>query len=196
MSTRRARTSIISLLVTIVAMIVLPLTAYAAPPAPPGGTAPAPQAAPAFGAPVTVRAWYGLRLRQGPSLTEPVILVLNNGETVYPASGVTWNQGISWSFVRVYRWGRFYDGFCASAYLSSYGGYNPPAPTSGLKVTAPAGLRLRSGPGLNYPTYRIVPYGTVLQSGGATAWANGIQWTKISIDGTYLWAATMYLQAV
>jgi hypothetical protein len=202
MRTTRTRMRILAFVIMIMAMAMLPLGVYAAPPAPTEdtapaeGTAPAPQAMPVFGAPTTVRAWYGLRLREGPGLSEPIILVLRNGETVYPAGEPIWAQGIAWQFVRVYRWGLFYDGFAASSYLANYGGYNPPAATSGLKVIAPAGLRLRAGPGLGYATYRIVPYGTVLQPAGQTAWGNGLQWTKVSINGTTLWAATMYLQAV
>ena len=190
MHTQKTAMRILSLIVMVLAMVVLPLTAHAAPPTS------APKTTPVFGAPTTVRAWYGLRLREGPGLAEPIILTLRNGETVYPAGEPVWNQGISWTFVRVYRWGLFYEGFAASSYLANYGGDNPPAPTTGLKVTATAGLRLRSGPGLGYATYRIVPYGTVLQPAGQTAWGNGLQWTKVSINGTYLWAATMYLQAV
>jgi len=147
------------------------------------------------GTAVTVNAPLGLNLRDGPSLVDPIVLVLYHGETVYIVGGPVWYGGISWTHVGVYRWGGYYDGFCASAYLSNYGGYVPNG-TSGLMVTAGAGLRLRSGPGLWYGIQRIVPYGAVLQPTGSTQWANGLQWSQIAIDGVYLWAASIYLTAV
>ncbi|MCD6518957.1 MAG: hypothetical protein J7M05_03415 [Anaerolineae bacterium] len=176
-------------------MVLLPMLVSAAPPSPGSGSTPVLTAPPTWGAPTRVRAVYGLRLREGPSLAAPVILVLWNGEKVYPGGGPVWNQGISWTYVRVYRWGRYYEGFCASAYLANYGGYSPSG-ESGLKVIAPIGLRLRSGPGLWYPVWRIVPYGTVLQPTGLTQWSGGLQWTQVAIDGIYLWAASMYLTPV
>jgi|YNPNPStandDraft_1061719.scaffolds.fasta_scaffold06975_1 hypothetical protein len=175
-------------------LAVAPLTVWAAEPGS-EGQPPTTTAVPIPGAPTTVRASSGLRLRQGPSLAEPTILILRNGETVYPMAGPVYNQGIAWSFVRVYRWGYYHDGFCAAAYLANYGGYSPTG-EHGLKVIAPNGLRLRYGPGLGYGVARTVPYGTILQPTGITQWAGGIQWTKVAFDGVYLWAASMYLQPV
>lgn len=169
-------------LVFVLAMFAMPVSVQAAPPVP--------------GAPTkVVLAPYGLRLREDPSLAAPVILTLYNGEFVYPLAGPVWNQGISWTFVRVYRWGRYYDGYCASAYLRNYEGYVPTG-EHGLMVTAPAGLRLRSGPGPWYATRRIVPYGTILQPTGASQWGGGILWRQVSINGTWLWAASDYLRPV
>ncbi len=172
----------LALAVAVLAMFMVPMSVQAAPPIP--------------GAPTrVVLAPYGLRLREDPSLAAPVILTLYNGELVYPLAGPVWNQGISWTFVRVYRWGYYYDGYCASAYLGTYGGYVPTG-EHGLMVTAPAGLRLRSGPGLWYPTRRIVPYGAVLQPTGASQWGGGILWKQVSINGVWLWAASTYLRPV
>ena len=166
----------ILLAVALVVCLVLPGIASAAPPI--------------WGAATTVNAPAGLRLRQGPALTDPIVLVLGHGETVYPAS-TTWNQGISWTYVRVYRWGYYYEGYCASAYLASYGGYAPSG-GCGMKVTA-GGLNLRSGPGVGYSVLRIVPYGTVLQPTGATEWGSGLQWTELYLNGATAWGATQYL---
>jgi hypothetical protein len=176
------------LVAMVLALGVLPLAVQA--------DTPAPGAAPVYaGTPTYVMASKGLNLRQDPNLTGRIILGLRNGERVYPMAGPVWAQGISWTFVRVYRGAYHYDGFCATAYLGTYPGYVPTG-EHGLKVTAPAGLRLRSGPGTNYAVYRIVPYGTIVQSTGVTQWAGGLQWSKVRIDGVYLWAASMYLQAV
>jgi len=163
-------------------LLLLPLSAFAAPSASPGPA-------------VYVTAYLGLRLRQSANLASPIILTLQRGEAVYPLAAPVFNQGISWTFVRVYRWGYAYDGYCASAYLSNYPGPTPTGET-GLKVTAAAGLRLRAGPGLGYATRRIVPTGTILQPTGITQWGNGILWTKVRFNGTLLWAAQMYLQPV
>ncbi|MFO7917919.1 MAG: SH3 domain-containing protein [Anaerolineae bacterium] len=182
----------------VLVLLMAPLSVQAAPPVPPSGDGDAPPtvaAPPIEGTPTTVRAAYGLRLREGPSLSDRIILVMRNGETVYPAGGPVWRQGIPWIFVRVRRWGYTYEGFCASNYLANYGG-GVPSGESGVKVVAGAGLRLRSGPGLGYYTRRIVPYGTVLRPTGATRWGSGLQWTQVSVDGVYLWAASKYLVKV
>jgi len=170
------------LVVAVLAMLMVPMSVHAAPPVP--------------GAPTkVVLARYGLRLREDPNLSAPIILPLYNGELVYPLAGPVWNQGISWTFVRVYRWGYYYDGYCASAYLGNYGGYVPSG-EHGVMVTAPAGLRLRSGPASWYATRRIVPYGAILQPTGASQWGGGILWSQVAVNGLYLWCASMYLQTV
>jgi len=171
-----------------------PMATLAAPPisgSTDGGLVGAP---PDAGAPTTVNAPLGLRLREGPNLTDRILLSLRDKETVYPYGSPVWSQGISWTFCRVYRWGMTYEGFCASAYLGNYGGYVSQG-DSGLKVTAGA-LRLRSGAGLAYGIQLIVPYGTVLQDSGATQWADGIQWTRVKLNGSTYWAASSYLTAV
>jgi hypothetical protein len=171
----------ITLLSLVGVMLLLPLSALAAPP-PPGPM-------------VYVTAHLGLRLRQAPNLASPVIMTLSKGQPVHPLDPPVFNQGMSWTHVRVFRWGHVYEGYCATAYLSSYGGPTPTGET-GLKVTAAGGLRLRAGPGLGYATLRIVPWGTILQPTGVTQWGSGILWTKVRFNGTYLWAAQMYLQPV
>ena len=154
------------------------------------------QAMPIWGAPMTVRAWGGLRLREGPSLSDRVMLVLYNGETVYPGAAPIWADGYSWTFVKVYRYGRWYQGFCANMYLVPGGGTPPPPVVHGLKVTAAAGLRLRYAPGLAYGICCVVPYGTILQGTGNTASASGLQWSEVIYGTRRLWAASMYLVAV
>jgi hypothetical protein len=139
-----------------------------------------------------VGAPHGLRLRQAPNLTAPIVLTLFNDETVSPQGGPTWNQGISWTPIVVTRAGIAYEGYCATAYLGNYGGWTPTG-EHGLKVTAPAGLRLRSGPSTAYATQRIVPFGAIVQPTGVTQWGGGISWTKVSVDGVALWGATQYL---
>lgn len=175
-------------------LLCLPMGAAAAPPtsgSTDGGLVGAPPDAKEA---TTVNAPLGLRLREGPDLNDTVLLVLRHGETVYPYGSPVWRQGISWTFCRVYRWGYTYEGFCATAYLGNYGGYVSQG-DSGLKVTAGA-LRLRSGAGLGQGIQLIVPYGTVVQDGGATQWADGIQWRKVTLNGHSYWAASSYLAAV
>jgi uncharacterized protein YraI len=195
---------LLSMLVVLAVLAALPTTVLAAPPGPSTPTTPEPeaqpeapvtvQAVPNWGAPLTVRSWYGLRLREGPGIYEPVILVLANGETVYPGAGPVWADGYSWTFVKVYRYGLVYQGFCATMYLSG-GGTTPPA-QHGLKVTAQAGLRLRYGPGLNAAIYTVVPMGTILQGTGNHALSDGTDWTEVTYGSLNLWAASMYLVAV
>ncbi|MHB1294005.1 MAG: SH3 domain-containing protein [Anaerolineae bacterium] len=193
MKARRVWLRILAPVVLLVLVAVVPvLSVSAAPPVPPTTAAP-----PVFGAATTVRAYGGLRLREGPSLSDPIILVMPNGATVYPAGEPIWNEGVSWTYVRYYGAVYYYEGFAATAYLGTGGGTVPPPPTgSGLKVTADLGLRLRAGPGLGYAIQRVVPYGTILQPTGATQWADGYQWNEVNYSGITVWAASMYLQAV
>lgn len=142
----------------------------------------------------TVTASLGLRLRKSPSLTGAVILTLRPGETVFPLAAPVVNQGISWTLLRVFRGGTAFEGYAASAYLASTPSAPPPT-TGTLVVTASAGLRLRSGPGLSFAIKRIVPQGTILGATGIDQSADGIVWTKVSINGTFLWAAKQYLRA-
>ena len=144
-----------------------------------------------------MRAPWGLCLREGPGLADRKVLILRNGETVYPAGGPVWREGISWTFVIAYRAGYRYEGFCASPYLADGG--TAPAPDPGgprnVRVVA-SSLRLRAGPSLAYRVQRVVPYGTELYATGATRWGSGIEWTQIAIDGTTVWGATKYLQRI
>jgi len=148
-----------------------------------------------------VDAPLGLRLRSGPSLVDAIILVLYNGESVQVVSEPVWAQGIRWVQVEVTRNGTVYTGWCASAYLANYPGYDEPydgyGGELGYKVTASIGLRLRSGPGLGYWVERIVPYGTVLEpTGSGTVWADGLEWRELTLNGETVWAAAMYLEQV
>lgn len=165
-------------------VLSLPLTAWAEPTSAP---------AEAGGSKVVI-AQAGLKLRSGPSLSYGVITVLSYGQVVTPIGGPVWGDGISWTYVSVQRGGYWYKGYCATVYLGHGGGYPPVG--HGLKVTAPAGLRLRSGPGTGYAVWRIVPYGTILQPTGAKRWGNGMLWSQVVVGGTYLWGASAYLVAV
>ena len=181
----------------LLAFLIAPASVYAAPPTGEAVEADAAvvTAPPAVGAPTTVKAGGGLRLREDPGLSAPIIFVLYNGETVYPGGGPVWYDGLSWTFVGVYRGGTYYQGFCASKYLANYGGYEPPS-EGGLKVTAWWGLRLRGGPGTWYSIRRVAPYGTILQPTGVTQWGGGLEWAQIVSAGEYLWAARIYLVPV
>lgn len=163
------------LVVLVLSLGVLPLTAHASA--------------------TTVLATRGLNLRAGASLSAPVILVLRYGETVYPLGAAVWSDGISWLWVRVYRWGYHWEGYCASAYLGGYPGYVP-STVHGLMVTAPSGLNLRTGPGTWYAVNRTVPYGAILQPTGYSVWGGGLLWQRVLVGGMYLWGASMYLTAV
>lgn len=181
------------ILVSVIVLFALSLaTVRAAPPSPPVALAP-----PIESGPVTVRSYCGLRLREGPSRADPIILVLRNGETVYPAAGPVWEDGLSWTFVRVYRYWGVREGFCATMYLSGAPGAAPENGSGGyVKVIAGAGLRLRAGPGLWYPVYRVARYGTLLDPTGITAWGSGLEWTEVRFAGYTYWAASSYLVGV
>ena len=137
-----------------------------------------------------VAAPAGLRLRVGPGLSEPIIFVLAHGETVTPGGAPTWNDGLSWTFVRVYRWGRWYEGFCASRYLGTASGAQ-----GSLRVVAPAGLNLRWGPGTGYGVARCLPYGTLVRPTGIYQWGDGVRWTQVQYGGHYYWAAASWLRS-
>lgn len=149
-----------------------------------------------------VQARLGLRVRSGPSLAESITHVLYNGQEVKVVGEPVWNQGIRWVELDFERWdGIRVSGWCASAYLENYPGYDEPydgyAGEEGYKVIPSIGLRLRSGPGLGYAIKRIVPYGTVLErTDVASAWGNGLEWIQLDVDGVALWAAKMYLTEV
>jgi hypothetical protein len=180
--------------VVVLGLLVAPLTAYAMD-APPSAVATAPVAL-VVGTPThVVRAPLGLRLRTEPNLAAPVILTLQNGEKVRVIGDPVFNQGISWSFVRVKRGHVVHEGYAATAYLAIFPGWVPTGET-GLKVTAPAGLRLRSGPGFGFAIKRIVPFGTILQPTGVTKFAHGIEWTEVQFNGVTLWAASKWLTPI
>lgn len=198
MAIRKRRFWLALTVATLLAVLMAPIAAQAAPPSPGAGASAPPVVAapPAYGsAPTTVSAKYGLRLRAGDSVSDPILFVMRNGQTVYPIGGPVWNDGISWTYVGVHRWGQYYEGFCASSYLANYSGYAPTG-KSGKKVVAPGGLRLRWGPGTWYSINRVAPYGMILKPTGATQWGSGLSWTQVEIDGLFLWAASMYLVSV
>ncbi|MEN6478032.1 MAG: SH3 domain-containing protein [Anaerolineales bacterium] len=149
-----------------------------------------------------VQAPKGLNFRQAPGLDAPILFGLYDGEMVSLLDGLDtpiYEDGIRWVEVGVYRWGYWYTGYVAFAYLDqygAYGGYEEPAGgwsgPDGLKVTASA-LNLRYGPGLWHHIGRIVPYGTILQPTGAgTVAADGYVWQQVQTGGG-LWAANSYL---
>lgn len=149
-----------------------------------------------------VNARLGLRVRSGPSLTEPITFVLYNGQEVRVVGQPVWYQGIRWVELDFDRWdGVHVSGWCASAYLANYPGYEEPQDgytgEEGYKVMPSIGLRLRSGPGLGYAVQRIVPYGTILErTATASVSADGLTWVELDVNGTDLWAASEYLQKV
>jgi hypothetical protein len=168
-----------------------PTTPTPTTPAPPAYSCPA---TPPAVATTTVVAPAGLKLRTGAGLTYAVILTLNNGETVYPMSDLVTNQGISWVKVRVFRGGVCYEGWVSATYLARWAGTTP---ASGeWRVTASAGLRLRSGPGTGYAIMRIVPLGTRLGYTGVEQAGGGYVWVKVRINGVELWAAKDYLERI
>ena len=161
------------------------------PPPPPSWVCPVtPPAVPT----TTVVAPAGLRMRMGAGLTHSVILTLQHGETVYPMSDLVTHQGINWVRVRVFRAGVCREGWVAATYLARWAGTT--APTGEWRVTASAGLRLRSGPGTNHAIMRIVPQGTRLGFTGVEQTVGGIVWARVRIDGREFWAAKQYLQRI
>lgn len=141
----KGRLARLALALVILSILAVPMTVSAAPPTPPSGpTSPGTTAVPVWGEPTTVRSRYGLRLREGPSLYNRIILVLHNGETVTRGAGPVWGGGRWWTYVRVWRWGTYYEGFCASAYLANYDPGAPPSGGGDLMVTG----RDRAAPAL------------------------------------------------
>jgi hypothetical protein len=197
----RGRAALFVALGLAAALVAGPLAAHAAPPKPLPGTVQA-AAAPAPGAATTATAAVGLRLREGPYLNSAVILVLKRGETVYPAAGPVWGDGISWAYVVVQRDGTRYEGFCATQYLAQYQDDvppkddNTPVATGKVKVTAYGGLRLRVGAGLSYSVDRIAPRFSTLSTTGATRQADGITWLEVIVGGKSLWGSQGFLEPV
>ena len=70
----------------------------------------------------------------------------------------------------------------------------PPAATITLHVTAPAGLRLRAGPGFVFGVHRVAPQGTLLRGTGLERAADGEVWAEVDVAGDRLWAARRWLQ--
>jgi hypothetical protein len=144
--------------------------------------------------PTTVTAPLGLRLRQRPDLGSAVLRVLPRGARVVPLRHPVVSQGIRWSLVRTTIGGRTLTGYVASTYLAAYGGGAPAGDR--YRVAAPAGLRLRQGPGLGYRTRTMVPRGTILRATGAERTADGFVWTQVAVDGDLLWAAKSFLRRI
>lgn len=162
--------------------------------------APASVAAPPGATTMVVQSPLGLNVRTGSRLIDPVVIVLRNGETVTVYGEAVWNQGIRWVQVAVSRWGRNYEGWCSSAYLANYPGYDEPTDAftgKGYKVIAPGGVRLRTAPGLKSTVMRIVPYGTILRRGDADpVLADGYTWRQLKFNNQLCWAAGEFLQYV
>ena len=91
------------------------------------------------------------------------------------------------------RGGQSFVGWVATAFLSGVDVPPPPPPAANVRVTAPAGLRLRAGPGLGFAIRRIVPFGTHLRTTGVRQAADGFVWAQIVIDGLTVWAADAFL---
>ena len=113
-----------------------------------------------------------LRVRSGPGTNYPVVGYLKNGDavTVYETSG-------SWARIGDNRW-------ASLDYLA------PASNNSGTryKVTAKSGLRLRGGPGTNYVSLAVMPYGTILE---VRSIANG--WAYTSYSGYSGYCSSNYL---
>jgi len=63
--------------------------------------------------------------------------------------------------------------------------------------TGEIGLRLRSGPGLDYVTYKIVPEGSVLKVLSGPEEADGFTWWRLEDeDGVVGWAVEEWLEPV
>ncbi|NLX35071.1 MAG: SH3 domain-containing protein [Chloroflexi bacterium] len=153
------------------------------------------------GTTMVVNSSLGLSLREKAGLGQPLVAVMLNGETVTLLQKSIWKQGIEWAKVEFSRYGYTYTGFCAAAYLKSYGGYPEPIDSwddgEGWKVTSLGGLRLRSGAGLAHYAVRIVPYGTILKpTNAATVVADGYTWRQLKYGGAKVWAAQEMLQHV
>lgn len=164
------------------------------PPAPPPPAHVCPATPPAV-ASTTVVAPAGLKLRTGAGLTRAVILTLRNGETVFPISDLVVNQGISWVRLRVFRAGACFEGWSSAAFLARWASVAPPV-AGEWRVTASAGLRLRSGPGTSFAVLRIVPLGTRLGFTGGEQSADGIVWVRVRVDGREFWAARNFMERI
>ncbi len=161
----------------------------------------APLASANGGTTMVVNSPLGLSLRQKAGLGQPLVAVMLNGEKVTLLQKSIWKQGIEWAKVEFSRYGYTYTGFCAAAYLKSYGGYPEPVDSwdegEGWKVMSPDGLRLRSGAGLAHYAVRIVPYGTILKpTAAATVAADGYTWRQLKYGGAKVWAAQEMLKHV
>ncbi len=191
------------LLITVLAtMLIAPLGVSAAPPRPmPGdaGTTTISSDTVADASTATVSS-LGLRLREGPSTSDSVILVLAKGETVFPCAGPVYDDGIWWAYVYAERNGTQYEGFCAAEYLSGYEDMPDETVTPDgavqYKVTAYYGLKLREGAGTAYDVATIAPRGTILNATSNTATADGYTWAEIVYSGQKLWAVMDYLLQV
>ncbi|MBN1399722.1 MAG: SH3 domain-containing protein [Anaerolineae bacterium] len=64
------------------------------------------------------------------------------------------------------------------------------------RVTAKAGLRLRTGPGTSYRIVTVAPYGTILKSTGNVSWPGGWSWMEVNHGGQRLWCSSAYLTPV
>lgn len=150
---------------------------------------------PPTGPTATVTARLGLNLRQGPGLAQPRIIALRFGEVVTLTGERATADGLEWARVIAFRGGRSIVGWVASTFLSGavVPPPPPPPPSANVRVTAPAGLRLRAGPGLGFAVRRIVPFGTQLRTTGVRQAADGFVWAQIVIDGLTVWAADAFL---
>ena len=142
-------------------------------PTPEPAPAPAPSPTPEGKPYKVVNIKTNLRIRKGPGTNYAVVGYLKNGTlvTVFETSG-------NWARIGEDKW-------ASLDYLA------PVSTNSGnrYKVTAKSGLRLRGGPGTNYVTLALMPYGTIID---VKSISNG--WAYTAYGGASGYCSTTYIK--
>src|SRR5690606_21430831 len=162
-----------------------------------GGPAPAPAPQPTGGR-GTVRA--ALRLRADPSTRRGQVGWLRFGETVDilgRGQNHAWYQvrradgQTGWAFAT---WIRIVEGnFDALPYTDGSQPVHPTPPSSGIIAQAFGNMRIRSGPGANFPQISLAQWGTQVQVHGISP--DG-QWLKVQHGDVVGWSSTPWFRFV
>lgn len=181
------RTGMVALVLAILATLMWPAVAAAAPLSAAEWT-------------YVVDAPLGLRLHEQAGLLTDILLVLYEGEDVRVEGDPVYRDGLWWRQVLVERRAGDFTGWVASAYLANGSAeIATEGPESGevYVVTARLGLKLRTAAGLYAKVLSRVPEGTRLQATGAqTRRVDGLVWRQFSLGDTTVWAADAYVEPV
>jgi GH25 family lysozyme M1 (1,4-beta-N-acetylmuramidase)/uncharacterized protein YraI len=135
-----------------------------------------------------VTAVPSLKVREGPGVTYNAIGLLYTDEIVEEINA---NSDRSWLKIR--KTNGNLTGWSSSAYLENVSGTPPPADKRTYRVTASPSLKVRTGPGLSYPSIGSNPYNSIVEEIDANV---DRTWLKIKNASASLigWSSAEYLQ--
>jgi GH25 family lysozyme M1 (1,4-beta-N-acetylmuramidase)/uncharacterized protein YgiM (DUF1202 family) len=158
------------------------------PPPPPPDPDPIPDDDTPTGVLYRVTAVPSLKVREGPGVTYNAIGLLYTNEVVEEI-----NATADRSWLKVRKSDGSLLGWSPSAYLENVSGTPPPVVKRTYRVTASPSLKVRTGPGLTYPSIGTNPYNSIVEEVDANV---DRSWLKVKNASASLigWSLAEYLQ--